>query len=72
MRYLGKRKLVKPKSGYIDDAADALAVAICHYLKISNMERLTEKQKGVIKRGKRDKGAKGEKSTRGKASNKGK
>ncbi len=41
MRYLGKRKLKKPKSGYIDDAADALAVAICHYLKITNMERMT-------------------------------
>ena len=36
MKYLGKRKLPKPKNGYIDDAADALAVAICHYLKISS------------------------------------
>jgi len=35
MRYLGKRKLAKPANGYIDDAADALAVAICHYIKIS-------------------------------------
>lgn len=33
MNYLGKRKLPKPKSGYIDDAADALAVAICHVIK---------------------------------------
>lgn len=33
MRYLHKRKLAKPSSGYIDDAADALAVAICHVLK---------------------------------------
>ena len=36
MKYLGKRKLPKPESGFIDDAADALAVAICHYLKISS------------------------------------
>lgn len=35
MRYLGKRKLAKPAQGFIDDAADALAVAICHYLKES-------------------------------------
>jgi crossover junction endodeoxyribonuclease RuvC len=35
MRYLGKRKLAKPANGYIDDAADALAVAICHYIKVS-------------------------------------
>lgn len=33
MKYLHKRKLAKPKNGYIDDAADALAVAICHVLK---------------------------------------
>ncbi len=33
MRYLGKRKLKKPLNGYIDDAADALAVAICHVIK---------------------------------------
>ena len=33
MKYLGKRKLKKPLNGYIDDAADALAVAICHVLK---------------------------------------
>ena len=42
MKYLGKRKLAKPKSGFIDDAADALAVAICHYLKINNMGRITQ------------------------------
>ncbi len=34
MKYLGKRKLEKPAEGFIDDAADALAVAICHYIKI--------------------------------------
>ena len=34
MKHLHKRKLVKPKKGYIDDAADALAVAICHVIKI--------------------------------------
>lgn len=33
MRYLGKRKLKKPANGYLDDAADALAVAICHVIK---------------------------------------
>lgn len=33
MRYLGKRKLKKPLNGYLDDAADALAVAICHVIK---------------------------------------
>ena len=36
MKFLGKRKLAKPKSGFIDDAADALGVAICHYIKVSN------------------------------------
>jgi len=35
-RYLGKRKLAKPLNGYLDDAADALAVAICHVIKISS------------------------------------
>lgn len=35
MKYLGKRKLKKPVNGYIDDAADALAVAICHAIKIN-------------------------------------
>lgn len=38
MRYLNKRKLAKPTSGYIDDAADALAVAICHWIKVSQIE----------------------------------
>ncbi len=33
MKYLGKRKLAKPVNGYIDDAADALAIAICHVIK---------------------------------------
>ena len=36
MKYLNKRKLKKPKNGYIDDAADALAVAICHVIKTSS------------------------------------
>lgn len=40
MKYLNKRKLKKPLilgngKGYIDDAADALAVAICHVIKIN-------------------------------------
>jgi len=34
MKYLGKRRLKKPLNGYLDDAADALAVAICHVIKI--------------------------------------
>ena len=38
MRYLGKRKLKKPAKGYIDDAADALAVAICHVIKSQKSE----------------------------------
>lgn len=33
MKYLNKRKLAKPANGYLDDAADALAVAICHVIK---------------------------------------
>ena len=33
MKYLNKRKLKKPLDGYLDDAADALAVAICHVIK---------------------------------------
>lgn len=36
MKYLGKRKLEKPSNGYLDDAADALAVAICHVIKTSD------------------------------------
>lgn len=35
MKYLGKRKLPRPQNGYLDDAADALAVAICHAIKIA-------------------------------------
>ena len=40
MKYLNKRKFAKPKivgvgKGYLDDAADALAVAICHVIKIN-------------------------------------
>lgn len=33
MKYLRKRKLAKPLNGYLDDAADALAIAICHVIK---------------------------------------
>ncbi len=36
MKYLNKRKLAKPKNGFLDDAADALAVAICHVIKKKN------------------------------------
>lgn len=36
MKYLGKRKLKKPLNGYLDDAADALAVAICHVIETSD------------------------------------
>ena len=36
MKYLGKRKLAKPLNGYLDDAADALAVAICHVIKTAD------------------------------------
>ncbi len=36
MKYLNKRKLKKPVNGYLDDAADALAVAICHVIKMQN------------------------------------
>lgn len=48
MKYLNKRKLKKPLligkgKGYIDDAADALAVAICHVIKISAPQVLIEK-----------------------------
>lgn len=44
MKYLNKRKLKKPQligkgKGYIDDAADALAVAICHVLKSTTRGR---------------------------------
>lgn len=47
MRYLGKRKLAKPAKGYIDDAADALAVAICHYIKISSVIEVSELKNAV-------------------------
>ena len=40
MKHLGKRKLKKPLNGYIDDAADALAVAICHVIKTTGAKRL--------------------------------
>lgn len=43
MKYLGKRKLVKPTNGYIDDAADALAVAICHLIKTQNIKQFVSK-----------------------------
>jgi crossover junction endodeoxyribonuclease RuvC len=33
MKYLRKRKLAKPLNGYLDDAADALAIAICHVIR---------------------------------------
>lgn len=36
MKHLGKRKLKKPLNGYLDDAADALAVAICHVIKTNS------------------------------------
>ncbi len=39
MKHLGKRKLIKPKNGYIDDAADALAVAICHVLRGQHQQK---------------------------------
>jgi len=45
MKYLGKRKLKKPANGYLDDAADALAVAICHAIKIA--KRSTTKDKSL-------------------------
>jgi len=43
MKYLGKRKLAKPSKGYIDDAADALAVAICHLIKQGHMKQIKAK-----------------------------
>lgn len=45
MKHLGKRKLAKPKNGYIDDAADALAVAICHILRDQNHKKQPKKGK---------------------------
>lgn len=49
MKYLGKRKLAKPTSGYVDDAADALAVAICHLIKTDGLERLAPKVEKKVK-----------------------
>ena len=43
MRRLGKRKLERPKSGFIDDAADALAVAICHVIKTTEINGAVKK-----------------------------
>ncbi|MBI2327864.1 crossover junction endodeoxyribonuclease RuvC [Candidatus Curtissbacteria bacterium] len=43
MKHLGKRKLKKPTNGYLDDAADALAVAICHVIKAENSNNREEK-----------------------------
>jgi crossover junction endodeoxyribonuclease RuvC len=40
MKRLGKRKLEKPSKGFIDDAADAIAVAICHTIKVTGGEEL--------------------------------
>jgi len=40
MKYLNKRKLKKPVSGFLDDAADALAVAICHVIELQDPKRL--------------------------------
>jgi len=34
MKHLGKRKLERPRVGFIDDAADAVAVAICHHMEL--------------------------------------
>ncbi len=50
MKYLGKRKLAKPKNGYIDDAADALAVAICHYIKVTQLTDVSNVKKVSISR----------------------
>lgn len=49
MRHLGKRKLKKPLNGYLDDAADALAVAICHVLKMQNVKSPTTSVSKKIK-----------------------
>lgn len=47
MKHLNKRKLAKPKNGFIDDAADALAVAICHVIKKRNALEGTFNNKAV-------------------------
>jgi len=36
-KFLGKRKLKKPKDGFLDDAVDALAIAIYHSLNSSQL-----------------------------------
>lgn len=55
-RYLHKHKLVKPPKGYLDDAADALAVAICHVIRTTDrVEKTAPKSAPVkpkVKRGK--------------------
>ncbi|MBI2022015.1 hypothetical protein HYS93_04035, partial [Candidatus Daviesbacteria bacterium] len=30
-----RKKLVAPKGGHLDDATDAIAIAICHVLKLA-------------------------------------
>jgi crossover junction endodeoxyribonuclease RuvC len=47
-RYLHKRKLVRPKAGFMDDAADALAVAICHVIKTTDRVVSPPKIKTVL------------------------
>lgn len=46
MKHLGKRKLERPKAGFIDDAADAVAVAICHHMRSVS---IADGDKSVIK-----------------------
>lgn len=38
MDHLGKVELKKPTKGFLDDAADALGVAICHVIRSNNLE----------------------------------
>ncbi len=45
MRHLHKHKLAKPAKGYIDDAADALAVAICHVMRTTMPAEIKVKSK---------------------------
>lgn len=47
--YLGEGELKKPQKGYIDDAADALAVAICHVIKLREVPKVRKALK-VIKK----------------------
>lgn len=49
MKYLNKRKFSKPLlvgsgKGYLDDAADALAVAICHVIKLTEVSPVRQSQ----------------------------